>query len=162
MIKKYFVIFFFLLLPNCSGYEIVSLTSNIITYAATGKSNSDHVASYVTGKDCKFLRVLQEEHYCSEKKLIIVENQIEKNEELALLDIVKNDSDLLKEEIKEKTFSEKIINIAYAEKVFDMFYYGSLTWAEYQLTRGTKVSDQIGLTDDLTSYVEETFENYFY
>ena len=58
--------------------------------------------------------------------------------------------------------SEKIINIAYAEKVFDMFYYGSLTWAEYQLTRGTKVSDQIGLTDDLTSYVEETFENYFY
>ena len=47
-------------------------------------------------------------------------------------------------------------------KVFTNIYYGTLTWAEVQITKGTRVSDKIGLTEDLTTFVEETFDYYFY
>ena len=65
-------IFIFFLLSNCSGYSIASLASNIASYSATGKTNSDHVASLVTGKDCKIARVLKEDNYCKEKSFEIV------------------------------------------------------------------------------------------
>ena len=51
--------------------------------------------------------------------------------------------------------------MAYVDKILNNIYYGSLTWAEYQLTRGTKVSDKIGITENLTEEVHKAF-NYFY
>ena len=39
-------------------------------------------------------------------------------------------------------------------------YYGSITWAEYQITKGTEVTDRIGLTENLTLEVKKTFRNY--
>ena len=51
--------------------------------------------------------------------------------------------------------------MAYVERLFNNIYDGSLTWAEYQLTRGTRVSDKIGITENLTEEVEKAF-NYFY
>ena len=42
------------------------------------------------------------------------------------------------------------------------FYYGSLIWAEDQITKGAIVSDKIGLTEDLTTFIEDTFDYYFY
>ena len=60
---RYLFVFIFLFLSNCSGYTIASLSSNIATYSATGKTNSDHFASLVTGKDCKLTRILKEQNY---------------------------------------------------------------------------------------------------
>ena len=159
---RYFFIFLFFLLSNCSGYSVVSLTSNIITYSATGKTNTEHVASYVTGKDCRIIRAIKYKTFCEEKNSIFVENVDDKNLDLASLNIVQNDSNLIIKEIDEKIFEEeKEIKVAYIDKILNNIYYGSLTWAEYQLTRGTKVSDKIGITENLTEDIEKVF-NYFY
>ena len=56
--KRIIVISLFFLLYGCTGYTIASLTSNIVTYSVTGKTNSDHVISYVTEKDCKLFRIV--------------------------------------------------------------------------------------------------------
>lgn len=172
---KYLIIVSFLFLSGCSGYTIASLTSNIVTYSATGKTNSDHAMSFVTGKDCRIERVFKKkENYCEEKKLFIVENEaIEnfdekeinetiQNFEVVSLDIIKNDSNLIVEKNNQNIKDEKISQLVYVEVAFNKLYYGSLTWAEDQLTKGTKVSDKIGLTENLTMFVEETFDNYFY
>ena len=65
---KYFIIFLIFLLPSCSGYTVASLASNIVTYSATGKTNSDHALSYVTGKDCRITRELSESAYIERVK----------------------------------------------------------------------------------------------
>ena len=67
----------------------------------------------------------------------------------------------IREEIGENYSVEEEIKVAYVERLFNNIYYGSLTWAEYQLTRGTRVSDKIGITENLTEEVEKAF-NYFY
>ena len=87
---------------------------------------------------------------------IFVENVDDKNLDLASLNIVQNDSNLIINEEEDKE-----IKVAYIDKILNNIYYGSLTWAEYQLTRGTKVSDKIGITENLTEEVEKAF-NYFY
>ena len=93
---KYFIgAFFLLFLSSCSGYTVASLGSNIITYSATGKTNSDHAISLVTGKDCKISRALKERNYCQEKPSFFVENETIENLDVASLNIIKNDSDLI-------------------------------------------------------------------
>tara|TARA_Y100000590_G_scaffold420886_1_gene524046 strand:+ start:2751 stop:3239 length:489 start_codon:yes stop_codon:yes gene_type:complete len=162
MQMKYFIgVFFLLFLSSCSGYSIASLGSNIITYSATGKTNSDHAISLVTGKDCKISRALKERNYCQEKPSFFVENETIENLDVASLNIIKNDSDLIIEtNIQNK--EQENIQLAFVDKVVDSFYYGSLTWAENQLTKGSKVTDRFGLTQDLTEYIEKTFDYYFY
>ncbi len=54
------------------------------------------------------------------------------------------------------------MELAFVDKIVDSFYYGSLTWAESQITKGARVSDKIGLTEDLTAFVEKTFSYYLY
>ena len=157
---RYFFIFLFFLLSNCSGYSVVSLTSNIITYSATGKTNHEHVASYITGKDCRMASVVKDKTFCKEKDPIFAESENE-NIDVASLNIVANDSNLIIKEIEENYSVEEEIKVAYVERLFNNIYYGSLTWAEYQLTRGTRVSDKIGITENLTEEVEKAF-NYFY
>ena len=157
---RYFFIFLFFLLSNCSGYSVVSLTSNIITYSATGKTNHEHVASYITGKDCRMASVVKDKTFCKEKNSIFAESENE-NIDVASLNIVANDSNLIIKEFGENYSVEEEIKVAYVERLFNNIYYGSLTWAEYQLTRGTRVSDKIGITENLTEEVEKAF-NYFY
>jgi len=50
-----------LVLMGCSApISMISLCSNAITYSVTGKTNSDLFVSVLVGKDCKLVRVLQE------------------------------------------------------------------------------------------------------
>ena len=151
---RYLFVFIFLFLSNCSGYTIASLSSNIATYSATGKTNSDHFASLVTGKDCKLTRILKEENYCEKKGLII--NELDANG----FDIVKSDSDLIFLNEDEKFIEDKNIQVAFsnnANQIFDKFYYGSLTWAKQHLKKGATISDNIGITKNLENKIEETF-----
>jgi hypothetical protein len=169
---QYFVILLLFLLANCSGYTVASLTSNIATYSATGKTNSDHAISYVTGRDCRLTRALSEKKYCEDKKNSFTaeakinenlnEDQIIKNFDVAFLEIIKKDSNLILEESIVNIEDDKKIELEFVEKIVDSFYYGSLTWAENQLKKGAKVSDKIGLTEDLAVFIEKTFTYYFY
>ena len=172
------ILLFFL--GSCTGYSIASLGSNIVTYSATGKTNSDHVVSMMSGKDCRLTRALKERKYCEEKNLSIVENSVVENRiienfgvgenevrlvengtieniDVASLRIIKNDSNL----ITRDPIKDEHIQVAIVERVFNNIYYGTLTWAEEQITRGTRVSDKIGLTDGLTKSVEKSFNNIF-
>ena len=50
-----------LFLMGCSiPTSMISLCSNAITYSVTGKTNSDIAVSMLVGKDCKLVRILQE------------------------------------------------------------------------------------------------------
>ena len=50
-----------LFLMGCSApISMISLCSNAISYGVTGKTNSDLFVSVLVGKDCKLVRVLQE------------------------------------------------------------------------------------------------------
>ena len=187
------VISIFILLCGCTGYSIVSLTSNIVTYSATGKTNSDHVISYVTAKDCKLFRVIDKtEKVCqenlrraiiarNEKEININENNFTEEKEIVLAqketNINENNFTEEKEIVLAQLDSEKILknkqeqinneitnkkNEPIYKKVAMNIYYGSITWAEYQITKGTEVTDRIGLTENLTLEVKKTFRNYLY
>ena len=54
----------FLILTSCSTYTAVSLSTNIVTVATTGKTNTDHVISLLTQKDCQIFRVIRKEQIC--------------------------------------------------------------------------------------------------
>ena len=176
-----------LLMGSCTGYTIASLGSNILTYSATGKTNSDHVVSAMSGKDCRLTRALKQKKYCAEKNISIVENKpvkyqtisnfgkndLRKNQsykeeiifenetieniDVASVEIIKNDSNL----ITNDPINDEHIQVAIVGKVFTNIYYGTLTWAEVQITKGTRVSDKIGLTEDLTKSVQKSFNNIF-
>jgi len=176
-----------LLMGSCTGYTIASLGSNILTYSATGKTNSDHVVSAMSGKDCRLTRALKQKKYCAEKNISIVEykpvkyqtisnfgkNDLRKNQsykeeiifenetieniDVASVEIIKNDSNLITNE----PINDEHIQVAIVGKVFNNIYYGTLTWAEIQITRGARVSDKIGLTAGLTKSVEKSFDNIF-
>ena len=50
-----------LFLMGCSvPTSMISLCSNAVTYGVTGKTNSDIAVSMLVGKDCKLVRILQE------------------------------------------------------------------------------------------------------
>ena len=53
-----------LVLASCSSYTAVSVSSNIVTYSATGKTNADHVVSMLVQKDCKMFRIIKHQRVC--------------------------------------------------------------------------------------------------
>ena len=56
-----------LILTSCSSYTAVSVSSNIITYKTTGKTNADHVVSMLMQKDCKMFRMIKHQRVCTVK-----------------------------------------------------------------------------------------------
>ena len=59
--KLFISVIIILFLMGCSApISMISLCSNAITYGVTGKTNSDLFVSVLVGKDCKLVRVLQE------------------------------------------------------------------------------------------------------
>ena len=61
--KKLPIILLFVL-TSCSHIGMASLSSNIVSVAATGKTNADHAISLLTQKDCKILRVVDDDKVC--------------------------------------------------------------------------------------------------
>ena len=61
---KFSIIFLLFLLANCSGYTVASLSTNVVTVAATGKTNADFVISMFSGKECKIFRVTKNKEIC--------------------------------------------------------------------------------------------------
>ncbi len=61
---KILIIISLLVLASCSGYTAASLSSNIITYSTTGKTNADHVVSMLLQKDCKMFRMIKHKRMC--------------------------------------------------------------------------------------------------
>lgn len=61
--KKLPIILLFVL-TSCSHIGMASLSSNIVSVAATGKTNADHAISLLTQKDCKVLRVIDDDKVC--------------------------------------------------------------------------------------------------
>ena len=53
-----------LVLSGCSNIGIASLSSNIVTYNITGKTNADYAISMLLQRDCKIKRVLNESEVC--------------------------------------------------------------------------------------------------
>jgi hypothetical protein len=58
------LILLFFICTSCSHLGVTSLTSNIITYEVTGKTNSEIVVSMLLQKDCKYIRVLEQRRMC--------------------------------------------------------------------------------------------------
>jgi len=54
-----------LILTSCSSYTAVSVSSNIMTYSTTGKTNADHVVSMLMQKDCKMFRMIKHQRVCT-------------------------------------------------------------------------------------------------
>jgi hypothetical protein len=61
---KILITILFLILTSCSGYTAASLSTNIISVAATGKTNADHAVSMLLQKDCQIFRVIRKEQIC--------------------------------------------------------------------------------------------------
>jgi hypothetical protein len=61
---KILITMLFLILASCSSYTAVSVSSNIMTYSATGKTNADHVVSMLLQKDCKIFRMIKHQRVC--------------------------------------------------------------------------------------------------
>ena len=131
---KYIIFIVFLLLPHCSGYTVASLSTNVVTVAATGKTNADHVISYLAGKDCRFIRVTTNREVCiqSDSNMAIKEETIEK----------KNTSD------------RKIVG-----RIIDTTYYITKNVAKDHAVLGAKIFDKIGITNELEEKVITKFEN---
>jgi len=64
---KTLITILFLILTSCSGYTVASLSTNIVSVAATGKTNADHVVSMLLQKDCKMFRAIKEREVCRVK-----------------------------------------------------------------------------------------------
>lgn len=59
--KLFISVIIILFLMGCSApISMISLCSNAVTYGVTGKTNSDLFVSVLVGKDCKLVRILQE------------------------------------------------------------------------------------------------------
>jgi len=131
---KYLIFIVFLLLPNCSGYTVASLSTNVVTVAATGKTNADLVISHLAGKDCKVFRVTLNREICNQ-----------------------NDSRMA---LKKETIEEKNrINKRFIGKVIDTTYYITKNVAKDHAVLGAKIFDKIGITNKLEEKVITKFEN---
>ena len=49
---------------SCSHTGVASLSSNIVTYNITGKTNADYAVSMLLQRDCEIKRVLNESEIC--------------------------------------------------------------------------------------------------
>ena len=131
---KYLIFIVFLLLPNCSGFTVASLSTNVVTVAATGKTNADLVISHLAGKDCKFFRVALNKEIC-------------------------NQNDLHMSLKKETTEEKNRINKRFIGKVIDTTYYITKNVAKDHAVLGAKIFDKIGITNELEEKVITKFEN---
>jgi hypothetical protein len=64
------------LLAGCAvppAVTIVSLVADGVSYAATGKSTTDHAISAVAGQDCALLRAAQDKAICDPDGDVLVE-----------------------------------------------------------------------------------------
>ena len=131
---KYLIVIFFLFLSNCTGYTVASISTNVVTVAATGKTNADLVVSYLAGKDCRFIRVTTNSEVCiqTDSNMAIKEETIEK----------KNTSD------------RKIVG-----RIIDTTYYITKNVTKDHAVLGAKIFDKIGLTNELEEKVRSKFEN---
>ena len=121
-------------MSNCSGYTVASISTNIASVAATGKTNADLVVSYLAGKDCRFIRVTKNSEICKQNisSIAIKEETIEK----------KNKSD------------KKIVG-----RIIDTTYYITKNVAKDHAVLGAKIFDKVGLTNELEEKVRSKFEN---
>ena len=62
--KVLIIIFVLFIITNCSTVGIASLSSNVVTYSTTGKTNGEFIISKLSGKDCKYIRVLEQRRIC--------------------------------------------------------------------------------------------------
>ena len=131
---KYLIFIVFLLLPNCSGYTVASLSTNVVTVAASGKTNADIVISSLAGKDCKVFRVALNKEICNQ-----------------------NDSRMF---VKKETIEDKNrINKRFIGNVIDTTYYITKNVAKDHAVLGAKIFDKIGLTNELEGKIKTKFEN---
>ena len=84
VVKNISIIIISFLLANCTAYTASSVTTNVVSYTATGKTNADHVISFVTGKDCKVFRVTLNEEICdqNDSRMALKKETIEKVEKI--------------------------------------------------------------------------------
>ncbi|NKB47890.1 MAG: hypothetical protein GKS02_00850 [Alphaproteobacteria bacterium] len=64
------------LLTGCAvppAVTVVSLVADGVSYAATGKSTTDHAISAVAGQDCALLRAAQSKNICDPDGEVLVE-----------------------------------------------------------------------------------------
>ena len=136
-IIKFLSIFILFLLANCSSYTVVSITSNVATVAATGKTNADMVISLLAGKDCKFYRVTVNRRICKQN----------------------NSNIAIKEETIETAEKNNKSDKKIARKIIDTTFYITKNVAIDHAILGAKISDKIGLTNELEEKVKIKFEN---
>ena len=55
------------MIASCSTYTVASLSTNIVSVATTGKTNTDHVVSMLLQKDCKMFRAIKQREMCRVK-----------------------------------------------------------------------------------------------
>ena len=116
-------------LPGCSTYTAASLSANVLSVTATGKTNADLVISYLAGKDCKMLRITLDKNICEQS----------------------NSSVALKEE------KNKIVS-RYG-KIIDTAFFVTKNVAKDHAILGAKIVDKIGITNELEEKVIQKFEN---
>ena len=116
-------------LSSCTTYTVASLSTNVVTVTATGKTNADHVISYLAGKDCKMLRITLDKNICEQS----------------------NSSVALKEE------KNKIVS-RYG-KIIDTAFFVTKNVAKDHAILGAKIVDKIGITNELEEKVTQRFEN---
>ena len=132
--KNISIIIISFLLANCTAYTAASVSTNVVSYTTTGKTNADHVISFVTGKDCKVFRVTLNKEICDQ-----------------------NDSRMA---LKKETIEEKNkTNNRFIGKIIDTAVLVTRNVAKDHAVLGAKIVDKIGLTNELEEKVKTKFEN---
>jgi len=132
--KNISIIIISFLLANCTAYTVTSVSTNVVSYSTTGKTNADHVISFVTGKDCKVFRVTLNKEICDQ-----------------------NDSRMA---LKKETIEEKNkTNNRFIGKIIDTAVLVTKNVAKDHAVLGAKIVDKIGLTNELEEKVKTKFEN---
>ena len=134
VVKSSIIIIISFLLASCTGYTVGSLSTNVVSYTTTGKTNTDHVISLVTGKDCKIFRATRKKNICNQNNDVIALNEGIKD--------FKN--------VKETKIVEKTIKTAYAL---------TKNIAKDHAVLGAQIIDKIGLTKNLEKKVQSKFNS---
>ena len=140
---KYLIIFIFFFLANCSTFTVASIATNTATYSATGKTNSDHVISLITGKDCKIFRIIKKEKICDKSNITIAALN-EKKESKSIED--REDNKVIK----------KKVDPAY---YIDAAYYITKNVIKDHAKIGARITDTIKLTNELEEKIQIKFDS---
>ena len=130
---RFLIVFILFLITSCSTYTIASLSTNVVTVASTGKTNTDHVVSFFTGKDCSVFRVVKNQEICSQNNTVLALNK-EKNN----FDNTKNN---------------KIIG-----KTINMAYHITKNVVKDHVMGGARITDTMKLTNELEKKIESIFD----